>query len=357
LFRATIPFRMAAILEVRQADAQRFRLDLGVTCVGRGSDNLIQITDPSVSNRHCEIVMGPDGTVIRDLGSTNGTFVAGQRVQVGCLNWDEPFRLGNVECVLRPADASQLLPSSNKRSRTRKKIDREGWKALGLGLGLAVVICLVPLLAYIIDFLRVIIHETGHTVTDWLFGYPAIPILRPGGAVSAALVRPTWMMVLMLAVLGKVLYDAYRTKRHPVSITIGVVIYLLLALSGLDRCVISAMGHGAELMVASLFLYRALSGQSILHRAERPLYATVAFVIFGLDVRFAAQLLVGNEAETEYREGFDGQSHDLVRIAEEYLHVEFRLVVTLFLVLCLLAPFAVFLSHRYFGCARLNQRR
>jgi hypothetical protein len=347
---------MSAILEVRQSEAQCFRLDLGVTRVGRGADNVIQITDPSVSNHHCEIIIGPDGTVIRDLGSTNGTFVAGQRVQVGSLNWDEPFRLGDVECLLRSGDSPQLLPSREKASRTRNKIDREGWKALSLGLGLAVVVCLVPLLAYIIDFLRVIIHETGHTLTAWLFGYPTIPMLRPGGAVSASMVRPTWMLVLMLVVLGKLLYNAYRTKRHKVVLTVGAAIYLLLAMSGLGRLMITTMGHGTELIVASLFLYRAVSGQSILHRAERPLYATVALVIFGLDIRFAAQLLLGSDAEAEYREGIEGQSHDLIRIAEEYLHVEFRSVVIVFLVLCLIAPCAVFLYHRFLGSARLNQR-
>ena len=132
--------------------------------------------------------------------------------------------------------------------------------------------------------------------------------------------------------------------------------YLLLALSGAQRFIITTMGHGAELIVASLFLYRALSGQSVLNRAERPLYATVALVIFGLNVRFSARLLLGSEEEMEYREGFDGQSHDLVRIAEEYLQVDFRSVVATFLVLCLVAPCAVFVYHRWSGCLRLNER-
>jgi hypothetical protein len=55
--------------------------------------------------------------------------------------------------------------------------------------------------------------------------------------------------------------------------------------------VIVAMGHGAELVVASLFLYRAISNKSVLVRAERPLYATVAFVIIALDVRLGVELL------------------------------------------------------------------
>ena len=343
---------MTAILEVGQN--QRFCLEPGASCVGRGAENVIQISDVSVSNRHCEIVVGPEGIVIRDLGSTNGTYVGGQRVEASSLNWNQPFRLGNVECVLRkdaPVGQVRLRDASE---RTENRIDREGWKALGLGLGIAVFVCFVPLLAYIINFLGLIIHETGHTVTAWFFGYPTIPILRPGGGVSASFVRPTWMMILILGVPGKLLFDAYRARRRRVVTTIGAICYLTLVWSGLDRWVITAMGHGAELLVASLFLYRAVSGRSILLPAERPLYATVAFVLFGLGVRFAVQLMFGFDAATEYREGLDGNSHDLVLIADEYLHVTLGLVVFVYLVLCLLAPWAVFIFHRRFSDARVN---
>jgi hypothetical protein len=339
---------MTAILEVRQAEVQCIHLEVGVTRVGRGPDNLVQLTDPSVSGRHCEIILGPDGAMIRDLGSTNGTFVAGQRIQLGPLAWETPFRMGNVECVLRSGDSPRIVPSGKRANRPRSKIDREGWKALGIGLGLAVVVCLVPLLAYIIDFLRLIIHEAGHTVTAWLLGYPTIPILRPGGGVSAALARPTWMIVLLLAALGKLLYEAYRTKRHAVAVSIGAAFYLLVMFSHLRLLLITSMGHGAELIVASLFLYRAISGQSILVRAERPLYATVALMIFGLDLRFYARLLLASEAQADYREGFDGRSNDLVRIAEEFLHVQLHSVVIVFLILCLLAPGAVLLYHGWY---------
>jgi hypothetical protein len=221
-------------------------------------------------------------------------------------------------------------------------LDREAWKALGIGLGLAVVVSVVPLLAYIVDFLRIIIHESGHTLAAWLFGYPAIPVLRPGGAVSALLSRQPLLVLVVLALLGRLVYRAYRTKRHRTAITIGVSFYLLLTMTELKFVVIAAMGHGAELMVASLFLYRALSGRSIQTRAERPLYATLAFVIYALDVRIALQLLLGSEPGTE---SFDGPPHDLLRIADEYLHVELRSVVLAFLVSCLMAPVAVFGYH------------
>ena len=343
---------MTAILEVAQG--QRFRLESGVSVVGRGEGNAIRIADISVSNRHCEIVVGPDGIVIRDLGSTNGIFVGGQRVEVVALKWNEPFRLGNVECVLR-ADGAAEPEHVRVRGADRdelNRIDREGWKALGLGFAIAVFVCFVPLFAYIIGFLGLIIHETGHTVTAWFFGYPTIPILRPGGGVSASFVRPVWMMIIALGILGKFLFDAYRARRRRVVMTILAAVYLGLIVSGIDRWVITAMGHGAELMVASLFLYRSLSGQSILVPVERPLYATVALVMLGLEVRFTVELLFGFDAAVVYREGLDGTSHDLVQIADEYLHVTLGLVVFVYMMLCLTAPWVVFWYYRHFAPRR-----
>ncbi len=330
-----------AILEVRESDIRCFRLELGCTTIGRSAESSIQLTDASLSARHCEIALGPDGAVIRDLGSTNGTFVAGHPVRIASLNLGEPFRLGSVECVLhQPTPAPASVPQPN---RQRPKLDREAWHALAIGLGLAVPVYLVPPLAYIIDFLRVIIHETGHTLTAWVFGYPAIPILRPGGGMSVSLARPMWLLLLLLALLGYLLWQVYRSRRHRILGAVLAGLYLLCLLTTMRMVLITAMGHAFELMVASLFLYRALSGRSILTKGERPLYATVAFVIFALDVRFAARLLLQPEAEADYREEFDGLSHDLVQIADQHLHVPLQSVVLVFLCLTLLAPVGVFL--------------
>ena len=53
--------------------------------LGRGTDADIQINDPGVSRRHAEIRLMPEGpggirVVLVDLGSTNGTYLDGQRV-------------------------------------------------------------------------------------------------------------------------------------------------------------------------------------------------------------------------------------------------------------------------------------
>ncbi|MEW5865413.1 MAG: FHA domain-containing protein [Bacillota bacterium] len=71
------------------------RFSLGVrTVLGRAAESDVVIDDPYVSARHAEVTRTGAGYKLRDLGSTNGTYVNGRRV------------LG--ERVLRPGDRVRL---------------------------------------------------------------------------------------------------------------------------------------------------------------------------------------------------------------------------------------------------------
>jgi pSer/pThr/pTyr-binding forkhead associated (FHA) protein len=56
------------------------RLGDGVTSLGRHDDCIIRIKSSQVSRRHCEINEVDGKLTVRDLGSSNGTFVNGKRV-------------------------------------------------------------------------------------------------------------------------------------------------------------------------------------------------------------------------------------------------------------------------------------
>ena len=52
----------------------------GALVVGRAATSDVPIYDPTISRRHAEVTMGASGVSIRDLGSSNGTFLNGSRV-------------------------------------------------------------------------------------------------------------------------------------------------------------------------------------------------------------------------------------------------------------------------------------
>ncbi|MEO9171305.1 MAG: FhaA domain-containing protein [Candidatus Baltobacteraceae bacterium] len=82
------------IASVTQNAAKRFHLRMlkgvpaygvyfieGTVTVGRSEESDIFLVDPSVSRNHAEIDLDADGPVVRDLASTNGTFINGERVE------------------------------------------------------------------------------------------------------------------------------------------------------------------------------------------------------------------------------------------------------------------------------------
>lgn len=69
----------------------------GSLSIGRNPDSGILIEDPQVSRQHAMIEQTPSGTVIRDLKSGNGTFLAGERIAEGRLTHGDVIRVGGVE--------------------------------------------------------------------------------------------------------------------------------------------------------------------------------------------------------------------------------------------------------------------
>jgi len=75
-----------------------------VSKLGRGSDTDIRIEDPGASRNHCEIVLGQP-ILLRDLNSTNGTLVNGQRVSQQELADGSVITIGSTQLVFRSSEA------------------------------------------------------------------------------------------------------------------------------------------------------------------------------------------------------------------------------------------------------------
>src|SRR6185369_17934204 len=54
-----------------------FKISEGTTTIGRDPTNQIPLPHSSVSREHAEIICGPDGVTVKDLGSRNGVLVNG----------------------------------------------------------------------------------------------------------------------------------------------------------------------------------------------------------------------------------------------------------------------------------------
>ncbi len=88
-----------ATLVANNAEAQVSRLSLqpGINTLGRADGNHHVIPHASVSSRHCEIIVNEGSILVRDLGSTNRTFVDDKQVAQTTLANGQRLRLGNVE--------------------------------------------------------------------------------------------------------------------------------------------------------------------------------------------------------------------------------------------------------------------
>jgi pSer/pThr/pTyr-binding forkhead associated (FHA) protein len=75
----------------------------GVIMIGRGADCQLILDDDYVSTRHARVVSSPNGIYVEDLGSTNGTYVNGQRITAPTtITLADTVRIGKTMLRLEP---------------------------------------------------------------------------------------------------------------------------------------------------------------------------------------------------------------------------------------------------------------
>lgn len=90
-------------------------LNVDKTTIGRVDDNTFQIADPSVSSHHCEVLLRGSDVVIKDLNSTNGSFINGEKISESVLKPGQTLKLGQIELQLltegMPIPAAKPAPA------------------------------------------------------------------------------------------------------------------------------------------------------------------------------------------------------------------------------------------------------
>lgn len=84
--------------------AWEIHLKQGINFLGRGASNDFTFDDLSVSGSHCQIIVEDGSVIIKDLGSTNGTFVNRAKIQESQLVSGQPLRLGSLDMVFTDGD-------------------------------------------------------------------------------------------------------------------------------------------------------------------------------------------------------------------------------------------------------------
>ena len=91
-------------------------LRLGVNRVGRGPECELCLDHPTVSTRHCDLILTASGVDVRDGGSTNGTFINGTPVREARLESGQTLRVGDIELGVESTDAPIAIPQFERPS-------------------------------------------------------------------------------------------------------------------------------------------------------------------------------------------------------------------------------------------------
>jgi DNA-binding NtrC family response regulator len=109
LSRARAPQAHVLLLVYHRQGAETVRLSEGVgVVVGRDPSADVAIPERSLSRRHARFTLQRGDVLVEDLGSTNGTFLGGQRVERGVLKPGEEVMLGEITASLRVLASAEI---------------------------------------------------------------------------------------------------------------------------------------------------------------------------------------------------------------------------------------------------------
>nr|WP_233613871.1 DUF3662 and FHA domain-containing protein [Leucobacter edaphi] len=98
-------------------DGVRHELKRGTTTVGRGSDCGIRISDSAASRRHLDLIWDGSAGIARDLGSTNGSKINGERFREAALVAGTVITIGQTSLVFQLVPGRQARASAPQQPR------------------------------------------------------------------------------------------------------------------------------------------------------------------------------------------------------------------------------------------------
>jgi pSer/pThr/pTyr-binding forkhead associated (FHA) protein len=88
--------KVRLVMFTESGERRDFEIRRGKTTIGRNSECGVQVKLGVVSRRHCQIIVKESKVKVRDLGSSNGTYVNNRRVQEVTIGAGETLTVGPV---------------------------------------------------------------------------------------------------------------------------------------------------------------------------------------------------------------------------------------------------------------------
>jgi signal transduction histidine kinase len=97
-------------------DTASFELTRFPVILGRGPESDVCLNHPSVSRKHAQIDLCEDRLLIKDLGSSFGTFINNKRTSSSLLSDGDILRLGSCELAIQSGESVQIVEQERKTS-------------------------------------------------------------------------------------------------------------------------------------------------------------------------------------------------------------------------------------------------
>ncbi|MDB4933218.1 MAG: Response regulator of zinc sigma-54-dependent two-component system [Labilithrix sp.] len=92
----------------RTSDGKEIAIDVDPIVIGRDEGAQIRVDDPEVSAIHCELRAVNEGILVKDLGSTNGTFVGSVRIREGVVTTAAEVLVGQTRIAIEPSGKQRV---------------------------------------------------------------------------------------------------------------------------------------------------------------------------------------------------------------------------------------------------------
>ncbi|MBI1908567.1 MAG: sigma 54-interacting transcriptional regulator [Deltaproteobacteria bacterium] len=104
-------------LEIREPSGKNRQvlMDHSPFRIGKGDHNDVMIDDPYVSDQHCKIRLVEKGWLLKDMASTNGTYLNGKKVEEGFVESGDKLQVGQSEICLQVVKKEEtVLPEKEE---------------------------------------------------------------------------------------------------------------------------------------------------------------------------------------------------------------------------------------------------